>query len=105
MPSDLLALDVIDDQVATVLSPHDFKIEVERSNARKAVKEQLHFSNNQEPALLIRSGRTIQLSSRYLLHEESFKAISTLEDVDPTLYTEAVEDVDVEHWRRPSIQK
>ncbi|KAL2542149.1 Uncharacterized protein Adt_03127 [Abeliophyllum distichum] len=76
MSTDLLVLKVIDDQLPIVQSSHGIETEVERDNVRKAVREQLQFSNNQEPSQLRHSGKTIQLPSRYLLHGESFEKVS-----------------------------
>ena len=53
----------------------------------------------QEPLQLRRSGRVIRRPSRYLLYGESFEAVSTEEEEDPTTYKEAVEDIDADQWK------
>ena len=53
----------------------------------------------QEPPQLRRSERVIRRPSRYLLYGESFEAVSTEEDEDPTTYKEAVEDIDADQWK------
>ncbi|KAI3468855.1 hypothetical protein Pfo_025518, partial [Paulownia fortunei] len=87
------------DHVPIVRSPPGTESENEGHEAQEIVGEQQSIPLIQEPPPLRRSGRVVRPPSRYLLYGESFEAVSTEQEEDPTSYREAMEDVDADHWR------
>ncbi|KAL2542287.1 Uncharacterized protein Adt_03265 [Abeliophyllum distichum] len=93
------APDMSGDQVHPVQLPHETEPAAKGHGGGETTVEQSQIPINQELPQLRRSERVIRRSSKYLLHGESFEAVSTEQEEDPTLFKEAMDDVDADHWK------
>ena len=58
------------------------------------------FVHVQQPMQQTRSGRLIRKPARYALLGETYQVVLDNPDDDPTTYEEALEDVDVQEWKK-----
>ncbi|KAL2527125.1 Gag/pol protein [Abeliophyllum distichum] len=99
IPTGPEALDMSGDQVPSVQSPHETEPAAEGHGGGETTIEQSQIPINQELPQLRHSERVIRRPSRYLLYGESFKAVSTEQEEDPTSFKEAMDDIDANHWK------